>query len=640
MAVIETSNTSATTTDAAPAADGVLALLNSLQNCTSRTDACRRSLQCIASYLNSPFALLQIDSATTHISEQVSAGNDATKAWKRHCDGMLLAARHSGTSRARLFQASANSRTYAVLSAPVPDDSGSFAGATALVIDCENSAVAEARLSELTSLLRAAAVFSTPRISDTSKTGRHDDGGRPVSDKRGSGSSAAAMFKLGGCESLREFAFSLVNDLKGKIGADQVSLGIVHGNSPEILCTSGFDNLYPRSPGSRMIEQAMAECVDAGEIVCWQKESQWSQDSANTGHHLHRHWHESSGGVPVASIPLMHGELCVAVLSIRRPADKAFERAHLQKVASVVSTYAPALRLLEHANRSVLRHAVDSLSSAVNRFLSGGPARRPVMLALSVALLGWFFFRDTDHVISVPCEITPAREFQLAAPFEGCIAETYVQPGEKVQAGQILLRMDIRSLNIEYEAAQTQLEIARLELAGNAAAGKLAETALADAQIKVAENTMATIRMHLDRAEIKAPTNGYILAGELDHRVGEAVHMGAPLCQFAASDEWLVELHVPEHSATHLSNDMRGAFAVDARPDEYSDFSLKHMEVAAKVVDGQNVFVAKGRIEGKGSPWLRSGMQGTARVIAGRQPAWWVWFHRMLDAVRLQVWKW
>ena len=147
----------------------------------------------------------------------------------------------------------------------------------------------------------------------------------------------------------------------------------------------------------------MAECVDAGEIVCWQKESQWSQDSANTGHHLHRHWHESSGGVPVASIPLMQGEQCVAVLSIRRSAEKAFERAHLQKVASVVSTYAPALRLLEHANRSVLRHAVDSLSSVTHRFLSDGPLRRPAMLAVSVLLVGWFLCRDTDHVITVPC---------------------------------------------------------------------------------------------------------------------------------------------------------------------------------------------------------------------------------------------
>ncbi len=640
MAVLEASKATATPVGNGPATDGVLALLNSLQNCTSRADAYRRSLQCIASYLNSPFALLSVETATTNFSEQVSAGDEATRAWKRHCDGMLLAARHSGTSRARLFQSSGVNQTFAVLSAPMPDETGSHVGSLALVIGCANVGVAEARLSELTSLIRAAAVFGVPKASIASKTTLGAGGTSGSSDKTTSASSTAALAKLSGCESLHEFAFSMVNDLKGKIGADQVSMGIVRGHAATILCTSGFDNLYPRSPGSQIIQQAMSECLDAGEIVCFQKEGQWAKESANTGHHLHRRWHEISGGAPVASIPLMNAGQCVAVLSIRRPVDKPFEMSQLQKVASVVSAYAPALRLLEHANRSVLCHAAESLAKSVSRVFPRGSIRRPVIVGLSVAMLGWFLLRDTSYIVSVPCEIAPARELQLAAPFEGVIAESCVQPGERVKAGQLLLRMDTTSLEIEYEAAQTQLQIAQLELAQHAGAGDLAETALADSRIHVAENTMATIGHQLEQAEVKAPSDGYVIAGELDHRVGESVPMGEPLLQFAAADEWIVELHVPEHSASYLSVQMQGEFAVNARPEEACSFSLEQMEVSAGNVDGQNVFVAKGRIDGTVSPWLRSGMQGTAKVNAGQKPTWWVWFHRSLDSIRLQVWKW
>ena len=85
---------------------------------------------------------------------------------------------------------------------------------------------------------------------------------------------------------------------------------------------------------------------------------------------------------------------------------------------------------------------------------------------------------------------------------------------------------------------------------------------------------------------------------------------------------------------------MKGEFAINARPEEACSFNLEQMEVTAGNVNGQNVFVAKGRIEGTVSPWLRSGMQGTAKVNAGQKPTWWVWFHRSLDALRLQVWKW
>ena len=640
MAVIEASKRPGTSVDDGPATDGVLALLNSLQNCTSRADAYRRSLQCIASYLNSPFALLSVETATTSFSEQVSAGDEATRAWKRHCDGMLLAARHSGTSRARLFQSSGVDRTFAVLSAPMPDETGSLVGSLALVIGCDNSGVAEARLSELTSLIRAAAVFGVPKASPVAKTNPGTVAALASADKMAPASSMAALSKLSGYESLHEFAFSMVNDLKGKINADQVSMGIVRGHAATILCTSGFDNLYPRSPGSQIIQQAMSECLDAGKIVCYQKEGQWARETANTGHHLHRRWHETSGGAPVASIPLMHAGQCVAVLSVRRPVDKPFEMSQLQKVGSVVSAYAPALRLLEHANRSVLRHAMESSTKSLTRVFPRGSIRRPVLLGLTLAALGWFLLRDTDYIINVPCEIAPARELQIAAPFESVIAESCVQPGERVEAGQLLLRMETKALEIEYDAAQTQLEIARLELAQHAAAGNLAETALADSRIQVAENTLATIRHQLEQAEVKAPSDGYVIAGELGHRVGEAVPMGEPLVQFAEADEWVVELHVPEHSASYLNVQMQGEFAVNARPEEACSFSLERMEVTAGNVNGQNVFVAKGRIDGTVSPWLRSGMQGTAKVNAGQKPTWWVWFHRSLDAIRLQVWKW
>jgi biotin carboxyl carrier protein len=336
----------------------------------------------------------------------------------------------------------------------------------------------------------------------------------------------------------------------------------------------------------------------------------------------------------------MHADQCVAVLSIRRPVEKPFELSQLQKISSVVSAYAPALKLLEHANRSVLRHAMESFAKNVARVFPRGSIRRPLMLGLTVVAVGCFLLRDTDYIVSVPCEIAPARELQLAAPFQGVIAESCVLPGERVQAGQLLLRMETELLEIEYEAAQTQRQIAQLELAQHAAAGNLAETALADSRIQVAENTIATIRHQLEQAEVKAPSDGYVIAGQLDRRVGEVVPMGEPLLQFAAADEWVVELHVPEFSASYLNVQMKGEFAINARPEEACSFNLEQMEVTAGNVNGQNVFVAKGRIEGTVSPWLRSGMQGTAKVNAGQKPTWWVWFHRSLDALRLQVWKW
>ncbi|MFO0426923.1 MAG: efflux RND transporter periplasmic adaptor subunit [Planctomyces sp.] len=635
------------TSKSAPNSDGVLLLLNALQCSTGKSDAWRRTLKCIGEHFDSPFAAIEIESSHVTLADQMSASAESTKSWKRHCDGLMLSVRQSGTARARLFQA-ATEQTFAILAVPVPDHGNGMIGSIAVVSPCDTTQLAEARMSELSALIRAAAVFGGGKTfgsgitsGSSSAAVTHQKVATPSGENSSSGSGSAAAFsRLGKHESLHEFAYSIANDLKGRIQADQVSFSIVRNSSPELLCISGFDNTHRRSPGSRMIEQAMAECLDAGAIVCYQHEGQWAKSRTSTGHHLHRAWHEACGNVPVASIPLLSGEACVAVLSIRRPVNKPFDAAQLQKIQSAVSTYAPAIRLLDHAERSVLRHAFDSIRSAAAAALWPNPVRRALVVCAALTLCAWCIFRQTDHIITVPCKVAASRELHMAAPFEGVIAETPVRAGDFVVSGQLLARMNTEQLEAELQAERTQLQIARTQLAQHSMAGKLSEMSLADSRAQISLSSIATIEHHLKHAELRAPCDGFILEGNLNHRVGEVVPQGEPLLTFASSDSWSVELHVPEHSASWLKEEMAGEFAVNARPEETREFRIDQMEITADVVDGQNTFLARGHIDGTPAPWMRSGMQGSARINAGRQAAWWVWLHRVIDRIQMQVWKW
>lgn len=228
----------------------------------------------------------------------------------------------------------------------------------------------------------------------------------------------------------------------------------------------------------------------------------------------------------------------------------------------------------------------------------------------------------------------------MAAPFEGPIGETFVRAGDFVTSGQLLVRMKTEQLEAELQSARTQLQIARTELAQHSMSGALSEMSLADSRAQIARSLIDTIEQQLKHAELRAPCDGYVLAEDLRPRVGEIVPLGEPLLKFAGSDDWSVELHIPEHSAAWLKEEMPGEFAVNARPEEQQAFQIDQMDIMAGVMDGQNSFVARGQISGKSSPWLRSGMQGSARIHAGRQPAWWVWLHRVIDRIQMQVWKW
>ena len=228
----------------------------------------------------------------------------------------------------------------------------------------------------------------------------------------------------------------------------------------------------------------------------------------------------------------------------------------------------------------------------------------------------------------------------MAAPFEGPIGETFVRAGDFVTSGQLLVRMKTEQLEAELQSARTQLQIARTELAQHSMSGTLSEMSLADSRAQIAQSLIDTIAHQMKHAELRAPSDGYVLAEDLRPRVGEIVPLGEPLLQFASTDDWSVELHIPEYSAAWLKEEMPGEFAVNARPEEQLTFQIDQMDVMAGVVNGQNTFVARGHMNGTTSPWLRSGMQGSARINAGRQPAWWVWLHHVIDRIQMQVWKW
>jgi len=57
----------------------------------------------------------------------------------------------------------------------------------------------------------------------------------------------------------------------------------------------------------------------------------------------------------------------------------------------------------------------------------------------------------------------------------------------------------------------------------------------------------------------------------------------------------------------------------------------------ARPMDGANIFELWCELEDS-EPWLRPGMEGTARLEMGRRPIAWILTHRLADTVRLWLW--
>jgi multidrug resistance efflux pump len=294
---------------------------------------------------------------------------------------------------------------------------------------------------------------------------------------------------------------------------------------------------------------------------------------------------------------------------------------------------------MEKAHRGVLRQCWDVSDQVARNCLKPGTWGRRALAAALVALVLWTVLGTKSYIISVPCEVVPAEKRHIAAPFEGTIAAAHVKLGEHIGAGQLLVELDTSELQTQQDKLFAELAIAELELTHAAQKKDVSAAALARSRADVARAELAIVQHRIEQARICAPEDGVVLAGDLLPRVGEVVPLGEPLLEVAPGNRWSVELHIPESVAVYLATGQQGEFTTYALPDQVQPCRLARICPSTEVVNGKTVFTAEASLPDCPPPWIRAGMQGMAHIDAGKHAVWWVWMHRAIDSVRLQLWK-
>jgi hypothetical protein len=599
---------------------------NIYSNAGSRREFLHQVLQALGDHFNSPYGVMVIESNTGTQQIPYEPVPAAVPVFAKRCNGPLLDARYRQLAAARFFIDPVSKLTFAIFSCPLSVGGEGVIGAISLIVPCENKSETHARLQSLQTLVALTGAMAVDVGTKAAKT---------ATAKGGDVSSAS---KVAGYQTLQEFAFAVTNNLKAKLGCESVSFGLVRGSRVKLLCVSGTSHVDPRSLGTQQLEQVMEECLDSGKICCFQNSSH-STESGESGHLLHRKFHTDSSGAAIASIPLFVDERCVAILCLRQVPNQDFMPEQLEKVRELATPLMPGALLLGRAERNLSEHVrTDTLQWLKHHLLTDSWTRRLTMGAMLATAIFVLFGQQT-YMLSIPCSIAPAEEVQLAAPFEGVIREALVRSGDTVHAGQLLVRMDTQKLLLDKQKAASDLATAEIESMQGAHDGDLTRTALGKARADAARCQLEKIKHSLALSDLRAPSDGTILNAELEKRIGETVPLGEPLIQFAPAHQWKIQLEVPEFISALVSEGQTGAFAAIARPSSTIGCELRQPRTTAEVLEGRNVFVVDASFTEPSPDWLRSGMEGSARINVGRHAVWWVWMHRAIDSVRVYLWK-
>ncbi len=544
-------------------------------------------------------------------------------AWSRTLADAALEARSHAKSVARLFGSDSGMPEFAVIACPVDNAGRDPFGGVAIVIRCQDIPEAERiQLHLRSACLHAAGVLSRPAKRRAAV--EMDDISRVYT-------------RAGQFRSLHEFAFAITNAARQRFDCDQAAMGVVNRGRVRLLCISGLDTVKKRSPGVHRIEQAMGECADAAQPLVAQPRENWdASDFADEGR-LHLRWRAATDNACVISVPIVAGDDVAAIVSFRRPADHPFDADDLAAVQKLLAPLGGAIPLVERSTRPLHRHACASALAGADWMLRRGALRKRIAVAAVAGLAGWVALGTSPHKVNASASVIAEREHIVAAPSEGPVAQVLARAGDRVEAGQILLRMDTAHLRLERAQLEAEIAASDARVQAAIAEGNTADASAARAQRRAQAVRLAGVNRRIEDAIVRAPVAGIVVGPELSDAQGRLVAAGHPLLTIAEEGTLAIEIRLPEGRVADLQPGAPLRFASHARPESPAHSAILRIDPAASERQGKQVFIAEAPLPGD-SEFLRPGMEGVAIIDAGERPNWWRATHGLIDAARLRFW--
>jgi membrane fusion protein (multidrug efflux system) len=195
-------------------------------------------------------------------------------------------------------------------------------------------------------------------------------------------------------------------------------------------------------------------------------------------------------------------------------------------------------------------------------------------------------------------DLLPLRRATLAAEVAGNVEELRAEVGQRVRKGQVLARIDTRALRqqvAEAEAlftqAQDRFERAEKLFAKRSITKQQQIDAVASRD--VADARLASVRLMLEKSEVKAPWSGHVAAKRVE--VGDYASPGQPLIELVAMDKLKVKAPASAADVPYLKIGVPVTVRVDVFPDE--EFTGEVVRLGAELDPGTRTLDVEAEID-------------------------------------------
>ncbi len=320
--------------------------------------------------------------------------------------------------------------------------------------------------------------------------------------------------------------------------------------------------------------------------------------------------------------------------------NKPYRKEEVATLENITTLLGPILYLKWRESRPWYRHIRQDCKLWLHRHFTDADGKfKLIVYGLGVLLFASLFI-PLKHNISAPARIEGSIQRALVAPENGYLQHAYVRAGDQVKADQVLAELADEELQLEIRRWQS--ELAQYENTYNSALAQSdrVQMVVNSSKAEEARTQLALAEQKLARSRITAPFDGVIIKGDLKQLLGAPVERGDTLLTIAPSASFRLMIEVDEQDISQVQVKQSGKVALVSMPGKIMPFEVLSITPAAISREERNFFVVEARLKSIDNLTLRPGLEGVAKIEAGKHSLIWTLSHRIIDWAKMTLWKW
>ena len=432
-----------------------------------------------------------------------------------------------------------------------------------------------------------------------------------------------------------EAAAAVVTELATNLSCERVSVCFMECNELKLFALSHSARYESKQNLIKTIEAAGDEAVVQKETLVYPVEG-----TSSYMLQAHSELAKNYNSDFICTVPLIHDERVIGSIVFERVATAAaFDEETVELCEQLASLFAPVLEYRRLNDRPFSIKAKETLNSMTSDLFGRGYLGFKFSIVSVVMVLLLFTFMSWEYKISSNAVLEGTVERVITAPEEGYIKQAKVRPGDVVTMSQVLASLDDRDLQLEKLKWSSKKKQIAKEYREALASRNKSQIGILRARRDQAQAQMEILNKKLERTVISAPIGGVIVSGDFTQALGSPVERGQILYTISPLDHYRVLLDVDESDIAEIKVGMKGELTLSAEADETYEIVIEKITPVSVSGDGINYFKVEAALI-DAPTFLRPGMQGVSKVSIGDRQLLWIWTHKMVDWIRLQLWSW